>query len=52
MKSERKVKDLKTNARHTLGKKKEQSDVFYKIPCGCRKFKYIGETGTKWAMRK
>ena len=50
MKSGRKVKDLKTNARHPLGEKR--TDVVYKIPCGCGKFEYIGETGRKWATRK
>ena len=50
MKSGRKVKDLKTNARHPLGEKR--TDVVYKIPSGCGKFEYIGEIERKWASRK
>ena len=49
-KTEKRVRDLATNAKTPLGDK--NSRVVYTIPCKCRKHGYNGETDRKWRTRK
>ena len=37
-------------AKTPLGEKNNQ--VVYRIPCGCQKYAYVGETDRKWETRK
>ena len=45
----RKVKETKKLCQEPLGQKNK--DVVYKIPCGCEKYSYIGETWRKLETR-
>ena len=45
-----KVKDIKNKAKTPLGQK--NTNIVYSIPCGCKKYEYIGETDRKWETRK
>ena len=49
-KTEKRVKDLTTNAKTPLGDK--NTHVVYNIPCKCKKYSYTGETNRKWKTRK
>ena len=44
------IKDLTSKAKTPLGGK--NSKVVYKIPCGCDKHSYTGETKRKWETRE
>ena len=44
------MKDIKNKAKTPLGQK--NTNIVYSIPCGCKKYEYIGETDRKWETRK
>ena len=48
--TEKRVKDLITNAKTPLGDK--NTHCVYSIPCKCQKHAYNGETDRKWESRK
>ena len=49
-KTQSRVKDLISNAKTPLGGK--NTDVVYRIPCGCNKYSYTGETYRMWNTRE
>ena len=44
------IRDLTTKAKTPLGGK--NTKIVYKIPCGCDKYSYTGETHRKWETRE